>query len=316
MNSFILFVGNIDNTLSDQAKKYSQSARLIEKKDLIHLDQISVGYISVGDHDIKDFIHVLDQAFEIYYVPTNTWDDDQIRQQTEICLRHFSHQKIVHNLNKIDLEKMLALTEQRKNNDSQIWVSGCSFTTGYGIKKNQTYGHLIGEKLKLPVSFLAKNGSSIEWAADQILRSDIKQDDILIWGLTGVGRFTYYDQDKINHVNLTYYDLFPKTKQIFNQKLLISDHMLYSAITAIERVINYAHKINCKLSLILFPLNAGTHQLFMQYYLSQFDFCVNNYFDSEETFIDYATDQAHPGPKQHQYYANLILKNLKNENIS
>jgi hypothetical protein len=54
----------------------------------------------------------------------------------------------------------------------------------------------------------------------------------------------------------------------------------------------------------------------MRYYLSQFDFVVNTYIEGEEKFIDCGSDNLHPGPKQHQYYANLILEYLKNENIS
>jgi hypothetical protein len=206
---------------------------------------------------------------------------------------------------------ILSLSDQRKTDNKQLWVAGCSYANGHGIEKNQTYGYIIGQELKLPVSFLTEDGSSISWAADQILRSNIKKDDILVWGLTGIGRFPYYDQDKINHVNTKYYDVFPNFNRVVDQRLLVSDHMLYSAITAIEQVINYSNKIGFKLLLTLFPLTSDLHELFMRYYLNQFDFFVNNYFDAEEKFIDYGSDQAHPGPKQHQYYANLILKNLK-----
>jgi hypothetical protein len=316
MNKFILFVGNTDDALSNQAKRYNLSAKLIEKRDLINLDQILVGYISVGDHEIKDFIHVLDMASEIHYVPTDTWSNVQIKQQTELWLHYFSRQKKVYNLTKVDVGSILSLSDQRKTDNKQLWAVGCSFTNGDGIGRDQTYGYIIGQELKLPVSFLSEGGSSIPWAADQILRSDIKKDDIVIWGVTGAERYVYYDQDKIKHISLKYYDSFPSFNRVIDRKLLVSDHMLYSAITAIEQIINYSNKIGFKLVLTLFPLNIISHDLFMRYYLSQFDFVVNTYIEGEEKFIDCGSDNLHPGPKQHQYYANLILEYLKNENIS
>jgi hypothetical protein len=66
-----LFVGNTDLLLSIEAKKFNPDAKLIEKIDIANLDNIKVGYISLGDHSINDFLTALELASELYYIPSN-----------------------------------------------------------------------------------------------------------------------------------------------------------------------------------------------------------------------------------------------------
>jgi hypothetical protein len=309
--SLVLFVGNVDSSLQDVASQYSPKAKLIEPKDVSTLNKLSVGYISIGDHTIEDFITVLDHASEIFYVPSNSWHHPDTQKQTEYHLRLFSHKTPVHNLDKIPTDNMLYLADSRKTEEPQLWVAGCSSAIGTGVEKHQTYGAAVGRALNLSLSVLAEPGSSLLWASDQILRSNIRKDDIVIWGITGVSRFPFYRDNSVTHVNIVSYQKFPEINQIINKKILVSDHILYLAVTSIQKVIEQARTIGYKLVLMQLPLNPADHELYMQHYLSQFECVIRTYSDSNNSFIDYGSDGEHPGPLQHQYYAQLILDYLK-----
>lgn len=308
MDSSILFVGSTDHSLSDVATKFDKSAVIVTKENLTNYH---IGYISVGDHTIDDFATALDTAEEIIYIPSDSWGDESTKLHTEFWLRYFSHRKSVKNFNtSIDIGNILELIDTRKTADNQIWVAGCSYTVGFGVEHDQRYGHLLGQYLNKSVSYLAQGGSSISWAADQILRSDIRSGDIVVWGLTGISRLPYYDQ----HVKHLHSKSIENT--LINEKILVSDHMKYLACTAIEQVIQQANTIGYKLILTQFPLNIQEHEQFMLNYLSQYRFFIHNYISSNDTYIDHGSDNEHPGPKQHKHYAKLIMDYLNNENLS
>ena len=308
MDSSILFVGSTDHSLSDVATKFNTSARIVTKENLTNYH---IGYISLGDHLIDDFVNALTIADEIVYVPPDSWGDDSTKLYTEFWLRYFSHKKSVKNFStSIDIGNILELVDTRKTVDSQIWVAGCSYTAGFGVEHDQRYGHRLGEYLNKPVSYLAQGGSSITWAADQILRSDIRSSDIIVWGLTGISRLPYYDQ-QVKHLHSKSVE-----NTLINEKILVSDHMKYLACTAIEQVIQQANTIGYKLILTQFPLNIWEHEQFMLNYLSQYRFFIHNYISTDDTYIDHGSDNEHPGPKQHEHYAKLIMDYLNNENLS
>lgn len=232
-----LFVGNTDLQLSIEAKKFSPEAVLIQQINLSNLSEIQVGYISLGDHNSADFVKALDTAQELYYIPSDSWDHPDTKLHTEFWLRYYSHRKTVGNFQiQSNTNDLLELVDYRKTSDQQIWVAGDSFTQGVPwVKHNQTYGYLLGERLSLPVSVLAQGGSSISWAADQILRSDIRPNDIVVFMLTAVHRFPYYDT-KLKHIYPHSWQLDPSLSNTINENILASDHLLYLAIRSIEQV--------------------------------------------------------------------------------
>ena len=315
-----LFVGNTDLLLSIEAKKFNPDAKLIEKTDIANLDNIKVGYISLGDHSINDFLTALELASELYYIPSINWDYLDTKLHTECWLRYFSHRKPVHNFNSLAKvssdHNALDLVDTRRGTAKQLWVAGDSFTAGIPwVSPNETYSYILGKHLNLPVSVLAKGGSSISWAADQILRSDIHADDIVVLMLTGVHRFPYYD-GKLNHIYGRTWDLDPKFNKIINKRILIDPHTLYLAYRSIEQLVHDARKVGYKLIITKTQLDHPEHEFEILNYLSQFKFFVHNYRSADDPMIDYSNDNEHPGPKQHQHYANVILEYLKNENIS
>jgi len=306
----ILFVGNSDNKSLDTVKiTHPDVVSIIDSNQLLILDKINVGYVSICDHDIKDFVSILSAAQEITYVTSDSWDNADAKTITETWVRFFSHIKKVNNIpSYTTTSKILHLEDQRASPSKQLWACGCSFTAGVGLNKNQRWGQLVADKLNLPVSFLARNGASNPWVADQILRSDIGRDDIVVWALTGIGRLTYFNNDAFEFLVLQ-----DSSDKLITKKLMASsDYTFYLAKLALDQVIKKSKDVGFKLAIVLFPFFTYEQELELFEYLSQYNFLILGYevgshgFD----FLDLASDNHHAGPKHNQYWAEKIYKSL------
>ena len=164
----------------------------------------------------------------------------------------------------------------------------------------------------MPVSFLTESGSSIMWAADQILRSDIRPGDIVIWGLTRCCRFPYYD-NKVLHILSRYYEYYPEFNNIININRLDEPNMIYRSVTKILQVVNFCKKAGAKL--ILAGVLVDNDFLPYLIGLDEYLHCSGTSTNLERTspeFIDYGIDNEHPGPLTHRMYADKILSFIKN----
>ena len=175
----------------------------------------------------------------------------------------------------------LSINDTRKTNDSQLWIVGCSFAHGNGINKDQRFGQLLADKFNIPVSFLTQGGTSISWAADQILRSDICANDIVVWALTGAARLVFLDEkNKLNHVYANNFDDTPYIKDFLNKNFLVSNHMLYESFTHICQVKNYLEKIGAcfilAVILIKFILNSKSFTHDKSFYWRQYKISVRH----------------------------------------
>ena len=197
---------------------------------------------------------------------------------------------------------MITLEDHRKTTDSQLWVAGCSITYGIGVETHQRYGNLLSNFLELPVSSLALPGTSIEWATDQLIRSDIQSTDYVVIGLTDHRRFSYWCNNKLQKVNVGYYQLNPNFNQTISVERLLDDHLIYQSLTALHRLSNFCSKVNVKFII------AGllSDDIFSKY-INEFPNFINLY---QREFIDLGEDNYHPGIKTHQWYANEIIKLL------
>ena len=309
-----VYVGDVTEYLSEVAIKADPNATLITTS---MIDDISPGtyYTSVGDiSDLSNFAKVLRQADLIVYAPPDKWSDSffgksKMQSWTEDCLKDFAYFKPIENLPDglipaIPENKsiMLRLSGIRKTDQPQLWVSGCSNTAGDGVNSNQRYGQLLADRLNLPVSFLAESGSSITWAADQILRSDLIENDILVWGMTSVPRINYFQDNRIHHI-------FPSGKHFKNfQKFLVEheEDILYKSLTSVYQVINFCKKIKVDLFLV------DLLNLDLKYYLKD-DIkvlCLGKLW-GQSMYEDFGYDGIHPGVKTHEFYAREIFKKIQ-----
>jgi len=326
-NCKTLFFGDVQVYLGVLAQEHDSSAWLLDQhnyKSFINGTNHTV-YTSLGDLP-KNLIVVLDilkSADVVVYCPPEQWSDNKtlditdptnsIQGLTETLLLLVCEHVTVHGLDNILAltNDPIALVAERKTENQQLWVAGCSMSHGIGVDDNERYGELLSQELDMPVSFLTRQGAAIDWAADQILRSDIRSGDIVVWGITECCRLTHVHQNQLlTGVTLSIYTIFPEYHQIVPVDNLFSQQTFYKHLYSIQQVINYCKKINAKLFLVgllhsnyslLKFLRTQKNYIHIPYTLTS-DNC-----DLLTKFIDLGSDLEHPGPKQHQAYKNIIL---------
>jgi len=304
-----IFVGDNNAGLAITAQKTDPTAFLIDHKNYKfflsteYSTDITV-YTSFSDlpkitATDAVFFEVLKKADVIFYCPPTKWSDHSDyfnwisnRAITEYFLYHVK--LIKNNVCGLDLNSYLnsgylALTEFRQTATKQLWVAGCSISHGIGVSADEKFGELISAKLNLPVSYLTKPGSSIEWAKDQILRSDLRKNDVVIWGLTKETRAPKANNTKI----LSEPD----------PVIRLDETSLYRAVTSVHQVANFCKKISVRLILVPFicseQLQLLIHDLDEYYQLPY-----------QTQPLDKGTDNIHPGPVQHQVWANTICNHV------
>ena len=307
-----IVVGDVINSVQEHAQLLTEKSN----KSLTP----GMYYASLGDFlSYRSFVDMLDQADHIVYAPPEHWSDQNkqgfsyMKVWTEHCLFYFNDKKTVDGAqfdSPVNEQQILKLADTRKSKDQQLWIAGGSDSFGLGVALNQRFGQLVADYFKLPVSFLTEIGSSMEWAADQILRSDIQPGDIIIWGTVPVSRFPFYCNESIVHANVDHYEKNPKFNnwvdidQLGNQNTL-----LYRPITSVERVQNMCNKLGIQLIIagIAKRSEYTPHLLkFKNYIHLHGRFGLN----TNDEYLDFGDDNFHQGPKMHQWYADQIIAKL------
>jgi hypothetical protein len=328
-----IFLGDCYEYLSVLAKEYDDSAWLLDQSGCVafknSLDQNITVYTSLGDlsKNLSEVFDVLCHATTIFYCPPVIWSDKKIvditdptssmQGLTETLLMLLPESVKVQGLSKFDTSQHnpIPLTDQRKIDAPQIWVAGCSISHGVGVDSNLRFGELLAKELKLECSFLTRPGAAIDWAADQILRSDIRPEDTVVWGITDWCRLTHvHDHQLLNGINVNSYRDFPNYHDIVSVDSLFSHQTYYHNLYSIQQVINYCEKVGARLLLIGVLL--GNYAL-LNFLLLQKNYIHIPYqidYQSDmlvQRFRDLGTDLLHPGPDQHQEYKNIILNFIK-----
>lgn len=193
---------------------------------------------------------------------------------------------------------------------------GCSYTAGVGVKNTERFGSILAKKLELPETTLSKAGASMQWVADQLLRFDLKKDDVVVWGLTTSDRIEYFEDWKY------------KSNTITNCLTISKKHMpaveqndtlirLIQTFATVMQVQNFCDRVGAKLFIVnLLNVSWLPPMLENQKDIRWLDLTVDSTIRKDTLVpqhLDYGTDNIHPGPKQHKIYAeeiyNFILEN-------
>lgn len=307
-----LVIGDNTEYCAWMSRRLYPDSKLLTSVDL----PVKTGYYytSLADVTADELLSLCLIAKVINYRPPIKWNSMGLQSHTEDFLNDlvFKHQlKIQNFLVSRDSTNSLSLADTRKIEDPQLWVVGCSFAHGFGLNPEERYASILSDRLSQPFSDLTGPGTSIEWAADQILRSDIRKNDTVIWGITGINRVTYYINNHpisivpgiINHLS------FNKEEKNFFNKLCTDNNKLNFSIKHIYQVCNFVNKVGAKLVCFSHNLSLSDHNKIFERYLYNLE-----EFLTISSIIDYAPDGAHPGPKTNQYWADEIEKHLKESN--
>lgn len=255
-------------------------------------DNVSSGeyWSTVADcNEFNDFYKVLNCADDIIYYQDAKWDGD-LKIWTEYFLHVINQEKNnVTGLPDIinEYKRYLKLKEGRVSDKPCIFIAGCSITQGLGVEKDEIYASLIGKELKKDVVNLGQNGSSISMQSDQIIRSDVRKGDTVIWGLTNEHRVDFY--------------YWTENRPGKNKRHEISETRDYLVTTSIHRVKSFCNKIGVRL--IIVPLFCS--EMFQMSLIGDPDYLQLPF---QPGFIDIGSDGEHPGPQQHRAWADFILE--------
>lgn len=323
-----IYIGDTNIELADKAVSVDPRAFLIDCSNYVEfLNNPPAGnvtvYTSLADlpkvFENNTVVHdLLDLADNIYYYPPAVWSQTKMQELTERILKEFNLEK--NNVYNLDLpnhtELYTKLVDTRKTSGQQLWVSGCSISHGVGITPEQRYGQLVADSLGLPVSFLTEGGSSISWAVDQIVRSDICANDIVILGLTEESRFPYWTTNNTvwhigaNHRNQSDQLAFTNLSSSIIDRLITDDNCSYQSVIKIHQLVNFCRKLNVKL-LIVGLLSSNDLALHLN---NLPEFINYKNIKLPNSLADYGNDNQHPGPIQHQLYADFCQAALKKLN--
>lgn len=214
-------------------------------------------------------------------------------------------------INKLDLVN--SLNEFRDTKQPTLWTVGCSITIGIGVEYNNRWGTMLSNLLQMPESTLSAPGTSIQWACDQILRSDIQKNDIIVWGLTSIPRIEITSNWKTMSRTVGNYSEIELAKQYWNLDYFDSETLLINSIRNILQVDNFCNKIGARLCLANI-LDIHWVPFMLKEYPNFIDLTSDlNIGKTMVEFIDLGTDKSHPGPKQHQQYANKLFNFITKE---
>lgn len=304
-----VFVGDNDDSIANLAKQHSPDAFLVEHSNFEKFltskfaEDVTV-YTAHSDlpkitSDRAVLYEILNKADIIYYSPPEVWYDSDRDFFSETCqksltlffLSIINNQK--NNVINFDLSEYknnpyICLRDSRKDQSKLLWSAGCSIAHGVGVDKNQRYAKLISDKIGRPLIDLSNGGSSIEYAADQLLRSDIRKNDIVVWGLTQETRYTVWDSSTNEPT--------PGKRDIHN----LNETRIYKSVISVHQVVNFCSKVGAKL--ILLPIICSENFCLLLSDLKEF-----YQFPYQSKFIDFGSDNLHPGVNQHRIWANFCL---------
>lgn len=334
----MIFIGDVSSHTADLAQCRDANAFLIDYNncdDFLNstLEHNTVVYTSLGDlpKNLTTAWTLLCYADTVVYCPVDTWSDQQEVEIIDSCcsLQGLTEHLLLMLPKHIDIENFnthnlvpdpVPLVDCRKSNAKQLWFVGCSITHGVGVGKRQKFGQLVADELDLPCSFLTRSGSAIDWASDQIVRSDIRSGDVVIWGLTELHRLTYVHNNKlIAGINNQNYNSHPQLEHIVSKKNLVSQNTIYNHLYAIDRAINFCQAVGAK----LFIIGLMTSSTSLRYLCNKKEFHQYPYHRLVEpsqiktyNFEDLGSDQIHPGILQHMAYKNFVLQLISSQSSS
>jgi hypothetical protein len=310
-----LFIGDVNFELAEFAKTKEKDSILITDDNFS--TEVDYAYTSIGDLCLTNFISILFNSLEIFYLPPQHWSDGKTSETpyslgwlTKHYLRLVKNQKNipVHGID-FSTPEYVHQPIARKTEQPQIWVIGCSTSKGSGVTSDEVYGQILSKKLKMPVTILAQSGSSNLFQSQLLCQAEIKKDDIVIFGLTTKSRLKYIINGELLNVSASEYLLNPKINEVLPLEYFDQEQRTFESIYAIQMAQNFCNQTKAKLILIGIHVDLDVSSL-ISYNKNYIMVHGTTGLDWDSSFLDFGSDGEHPGPLTHQYYAKLILDKL------
>ena len=235
---------------------------------------------------------------EIKYRPPAVWTKDSVRRSTEQFMEYV-----------IVARNMSVKFNGRKTEEPQIWVSGCSWSSAWGVSDDERWATLLATKLNMPYTVLAEPGSGNSYQARKLLSADVRENDIVIFQTTTPHRETiiYHNGGQL-HVNPNSYVHIPDLHKTYSPDRLDEITLVSNQIKDLRNVINFLEKIKARFMF----WNPSA-------YLRMGTLVVENFRYKEyfylypDLMVDFGTDDEHPGPETHKQYADFVFEKFKQQ---
>jgi hypothetical protein len=316
-----LYLGDTSDNFATWVLDQDPSAMLGTNDNLrLILSNNNNVYTSLMDVSRANIIELCLAASQIVLY-NQRWEDIDLEIETKFFIDRIFSDTPTELYNHLNIA--LRLNDIRKTDKHQLWAVGCSYTSSIGVDDDQRWAVKLADKIQQPVSILAYPGAGITWAADQILRSDIKSGDTVVWLLTTIHRMDYYsesDHRVLVHPNISVYaedrDEILKLSDSENKllmRLITLKWNAYVAFKAIRQVISHCEKLGIKLILgqclqSEVETNSALIRLLKLHPGFVLKFSAQLYYNT--FMLDLGTDNSHPGPRTHEYIAEEFYKHL------
>ena len=270
------------------------------------LNQININltspeyHTSLGDLTVHELLSIIRNFDSVEYVNNNFVDGEEITVDTLNFLSFVNTQLHVKNFS--DTNNVLSFAEHPDINSSYskstLWVYGCSHSHGTGLNdSSETYGSHLAKELNLPLKLITKPGSSTHWSLRQLVNSNLKKDDIVVWQITSPYRLSFFNGKHVQEIVLSN----------SNNRTLIEtysdEQCFFLQLSYVNIGIQYLRSIGVK----FIVLSVDSRDMEFNYgYLKYPEFyCATNFA------VDWGSDNLHFGPLSHKNLANTLLNRVQ-----
>jgi hypothetical protein len=260
-----------------------------------YLGDSRVFHTSLADISASNLLKIAKFDCKFIFVNNGFDNDAELFEKTKIFLNSIYDTHIV--IGYIRPGPMTFAEQSIVRSDCPtLWIFGCSLSVGVGVSNNDLYSTKLGDSLGMPVVTVAKGGSSTRWSLRQLMHADIRPEDIVIWQLTTLERFTVKQENK-----------WPQEVMLKNLSraviLATTDEQLwFDQISLINYGVQYLRACNSNFYMISLDGQTPMIHRCLEQYTRYPEYCYG-----ADWQVEIGTDGLHPGPKSH----NLLYQILK-----
>ena len=190
---------------------------------------------------------------EIIYRPPAVWTKDYVEQQTKELLKYImfvkSDKSTIKGYSKlVDIDlRTIAEDQFERTKEPHMWVSGCSWSSAWGVSDNERWATLLASKLNIPYTVLAEPGSGNSYQAKKLLSADIRENDVVIFQVTSPPRETIIDPKYGQiHVNAHAFTVLSDLYKRYSPDRLVEMTLLLNQIRDIQNIANFLQKTKAR----------------------------------------------------------------------
>jgi hypothetical protein len=209
----------------------------------------------------------------------------------------------------IDL-RTIAEDQFERTKEPHMWVSGCSWSSAWGVSDNERWATLLASKLNIPYTVLAEPGSGNSYQAKKLLSADIRENDVVIFQVTSPPRETIIDPKYGQiHVNAHAFTVLSDLYKRYSPDRLVEMTLLLNQIRDIQNIANFLQKTKARF-MFWAPGNCLPMEIALESFVLGKDYF---YLYPGGSMVDFGTDGIHPGPKTHKKYADFVFEKFKQQ---